>query len=204
MSASTEIDRVHALVAPIAADLQLDVYDIERRGGTVRITLDTLPGSDGGITLDSLSLATRLISRELDHEDPIAGHYTLEVTSPGLERTLRTPAHFRREVGKTITIRLRDPQADPRRLQGVLTAADDHDATLLLDDGAERTVPLDDVDKARTVFEWGPKPKPGKRPSQPKKPAKRVGDTNSTTSNSNPSNPTPSNPTPSNKEKQAS
>ena len=59
------------------------------------------------------------------------------------------------------SIRLRDPQADPRRLQGVLTAADDHDATLLLDDGAERTVPLDDVDKARTVFEWGPKPKPG-------------------------------------------
>ena len=199
MSASTEIDRVHALVAPIAADLQLDVYDIERRGGTVRITLDTPPGSDGGITLDSLSLATRLISRELDHEDPIAGHYTLEVTSPGLERALRTPAHFRREVGKTITIRLRDPQADPRRLQGVLTAADDHGATLLLDDGAERTVLLDDVDKARTVFDWGPKPKPGKQPSRAKKPAKSVADENPTTSN-----PTTSNPTTSNKEKQAS
>ena len=136
MSASTEIDRVHALVAPIAADLQLDVYDIERRGATMRVTLDTPPGSEGGITLDSLSLATRLISRELDHEDPIAGHYTLEVTSPGLERQLRTPAHFQREVGKTITLRLRDPQADPRRLQGALTAADDRDATLLLDDGS--------------------------------------------------------------------
>jgi ribosome maturation factor RimP len=196
MSASTEIDRVHALVAPIAADLQLDVYDIERRGGTVRITLDTPPGSDGGITLDSLSLATRLISRELDHEDPIAGHYTLEVTSPGLERALRTPAHFRREVGKTITIRLRDPQADPRRLQGVLIAADDQGATLLLDDGGERRVPLDEVDKARTVFEWGPKPKPGKQPSRGSKRVDPVGNENS--------NPTPSNPTPSNKEKQAS
>ena len=59
-------------MAPIAADLQLDVYDIERRGGTVRITLDTPPGSESGITRDSLSLATRLITRELDHEDPIA------------------------------------------------------------------------------------------------------------------------------------
>ena len=180
MSASTEIDRVHALVAPIAADLQLDVYDIERRGATMRITLDTPPGSEGGITLDSLSLATRLISRELDHEDPIAGHYTLEVTSPGLERQLRTPAHFGREVGKTVTIRLRDPQADPRRLQGVLSAADDRTATLLLDDGTERIVSLDDVDKARTVFEWGPKPKPGKQPSGPKESAKKPAKTATT------------------------
>jgi ribosome maturation factor RimP len=195
MSASTEIDRVHALVAPIAADLQLDVYDIERRGATVRITLDTPPGSDGGITLDSLSLATRLISRELDHEDPIAGHYTLEVTSPGLERQLRTPAHFQREVGKTITIRLRDPHADPRRIQGALTAADERTATLLLDDGTERIVSIDDVDKARTVFEWGPKPKPGKQPSGSKK---------KTASNQAPSDQAPSNQAQSNKEKQAS
>ncbi len=165
MSASTEIDRVHALVAPIAADLQLDVYDIERRGATMRITLDTPPGSEGGITLDSLSLATRLISRELDHEDPIAGHYTLEVTSPGLERQLRTAAHYQREVGKTISVRLRDPLADPRRIQGVLTAADDRTATLLLDDGTDRAVSITDVDKARTVFEWGPQPKPGKQPT---------------------------------------
>jgi ribosome maturation factor RimP len=50
-------------------------------------------------------------------------------------------------------------------MQGVLTAADDRTATLLLDDGTERTVSLDDVDKARTVFEWGPKPKPGKQRS---------------------------------------
>lgn len=165
MTASTEIDRVRALVAPIAADLQLDVYDIERRGATMRITLDTLPGSESGVNLDSLSLATRLISRELDHEDPIAGHYTLEVTSPGLERQLRTAAHHRREVGKTITVRLRDPQADPRRLQGVITGSDDRTTTLLLDDGTERTIAIADIDKARTVFDWGPKPKPGKKPS---------------------------------------
>lgn len=161
MSASTEIDRVRALVAPIAADLRLDVYDVERRGATVRVTLDSPAGSEGGITLDTLSLATRLISRELDHDDPIPGHYTLEVTSPGLERQLRTAEHFQREVGKTITVRLRDPQADPRRLQGELVAADDDGATLLLDDGTERVVALGDIDKARTVFAWGPKPKPG-------------------------------------------
>jgi ribosome maturation factor RimP len=175
MSASTEIDRVQALVAPIAADLHLDLYDIERRGATVRVTLDTPSGSESGITLDSLALATRLISRELDHEDPIAGHYTLEVTSPGLERPLRTPAHYQREVGKTVTVRLRDPQADPRRIQGVLTAADDRTATLVLDDGSERVVAMADVDKARTVFEWGPKPKPGKKqPGKKKQPGAKT------------------------------
>lgn len=162
MSAATEIDRMHAIVGPIASDLGLDVYDIERRGATVRVTLDTEPGSDGGISLDSISLATRLISRELDHEDPIAGHYTLEITSPGLERPLRTAAHFQREVGKTITARLRDPLADPRRVQGTLIAADERIATLVLDDGTERAIDVNDIDKARTVVDWSPPPKPGK------------------------------------------
>ena len=160
MTESSELARVRAIVEPIASDLDLDVYDIERRGVTVRVTLDTHPGSDGGITLDNLSLATRLISREIDHEDPITTRFTLEVTSPGLERQLRTPAHFQREVGKDITVRFRDPNADPRRIDGQLTAATETTASLLLDDGTETTFDLDGVDKARTVFEWGPAPKP--------------------------------------------
>jgi ribosome maturation factor RimP len=184
MSAASEIDRMHALVGPIASDLTLDVYDIERRGATIRITLDTLPGSDGGITLDSLSLATRLISRELDHEDPIAGQYTLEITSPGLERQLRTPAHFQREVGKTVSVRLRDPLADPRRLQGSLISADDRSATVLLDDGTERSVMITEIDKARTVFEWGPKPKPGKQSG--KQSSKKAGAKSSAVTTQNP------------------
>ncbi len=184
MSAASEIDRMHAIVDPIASDLSLDVYDIERRGATIRITLDTLPGSDGGITLDSLSLATRLISRELDHEDPIAGQYTLEITSPGLERQLRTPAHFQREVGKTISVRLRDALADPRRLQGSLVSADERCATLLLDDGIERSIVITEIDKARTVFEWGPKPKPGKPSGKASK--KKAGATSSTATTQNP------------------
>jgi len=160
MSAATEIDRIQAIVGPIASDLRLDVYDIERRGGTIRITLDSAPGSETGINLDEIALATRLISRQLDEDDPIPGHYTLEVTSPGLERQLRTPAHFQREVGKSVTIRLSDPSADPRRLDGALVAADDRTATLLLASGEERVVDITSIDKARTVFAWGPKEMP--------------------------------------------
>ncbi len=200
MSAETEIDRVHALVDPIASDLELDVYDIERRGSTIRVTLDTLAGSESGITLDTLSLATRLISREMDHEDPIAGHYTLEVTSPGLERPLRTPAHFQREVGKVITVRLRDSKAEPRRVGGLLVAADGETVTIQVveDDGAQRDLRIAEIDKARTVFEWGPKPKPGKQPKADK--AKKA----SKAKKSSRTTPAEQNTTTSTKEKQTS
>jgi ribosome maturation factor RimP len=161
MSAATEIDRVQAIVDPIASDLHLDVYDIERRGGTIRITLDSPAGSERGINLDELALATRLISRQMDEVDPIPGHYTLEVTSPGLERQLRTAAHYQREVGKTVTLRLADAAADPRRIDGLLVSADERTATLRLESGDERVVDIDAIDKARTVFAFGPKPKPG-------------------------------------------
>lgn len=166
--ATSELDRVRELVAPIADDLQLDLYDVERRSNVIRVTLDTPPGSDGGINLDTLSLATRLISREIDHEDPVPGSFTLEVTSPGLERTLRTAAHFQREVGKDVTIRLSGTAVEPgepRRLDGTLVEATDTDVTLRLPDGeTTRMVAIASIDKARTVFEWGPAPKPGKKP----------------------------------------
>jgi ribosome maturation factor RimP len=160
---SPVLARVRELVLPIASDLGLDLYDVEQRGATVRVTLDTPPGSSAGVTLDELALASRLVSRELDHHDPVPGHYTLEVTSPGVERALRTPAHFRREVGKAVAIRLSDVGHDDRRITGTLVAADDTSATVAVDgpDGpVERRVGYDQIDRARTVFEWGPAAKP--------------------------------------------
>ena len=161
---SPVLARVRELVLPIASDLGLDLYDVEQRGGTVRVTLDTPPGSPGGVTLDDLALASRLVSRELDAQDPVPGHYTLEVTSPGVERALRTPAHFRREIGKVVAIRLSDVGHDERRVTGTLVAADDTSATVAVDGpvgAVVRTVPYDQIDRAKTVFEWGPTPKPG-------------------------------------------
>ena len=159
-----EIVTVTDLVAPIVDDLGLDLYDVERRSATIRVTIDTPPGSEGGVDLDTLALATRLISREMDHEDPVPGKYTLEVTSPGLERQLRTARHFQREVGKDVIVRLVGravSDAEERRIDGKLVAADDASVTIVLDSGDERTVAIADIDKARTVFNWGPAPKPG-------------------------------------------
>ena len=168
-------ERVHPLVAPILADLGLELYDLEHAGGTLRVVIDRA----GGVDLDELALATRLISRQLDHSDPIPGRYTLEVTSPGLERTLRTAEHYRRAVGSTVNLRTLPHVEGDRRVHGVLLATDGDRITVRLDDGptfgTERTLAVAEVERARTVFEWGPGPKPGKSPSTSKRaPARRT------------------------------
>jgi len=172
MTDTPVIQRVRTIVESIASDLELDLYDLEQRGSTLRVTIDTPPGSEAGVDMNQIALATRLISREMDHQDPIPGKYTLEVTSPGVERTLRLPWHFQREIGKTVNVRLADVDAEQRRLEGVLIAADDTTATLRLgegDDIVEQVVEIASIDRARTVFVWGPQPKPGGKGTSKKK-----------------------------------
>jgi ribosome maturation factor RimP len=192
MSDNAILERVTRMVAPLVAQMQLELYDIEFRGGTLRITIDTPPGSETGVALDTIALVTRMISRDFDHDDPMPGHYNLEVTSPGLERTLRTPAHFQREVGKTVALRLRDSANSERRLQGTLIAATDADVTLRLDDEAasERVIAHSQIDRARTVFVWGPAPKPGKKPAGSKPAASKSSGSKKTAAHAATSSPT--------------
>lgn len=168
MRDDSTIDRtLNDLVTPIVSDLGLDLYDLEYAGGILKITVDTPPGSPGGVDVDTLAQCTRLVSRELDHSDPIPGHYTLEVSSPGLERTLRLPRHFQREVGKSVNVRLRNVESADRRLVGVLVAADEVAATIRPEptkadpEPADRRIPYDQIDRAKVVFVWGGAAKPG-------------------------------------------
>jgi len=164
---SAVANKVAALLTPIAEALGLSIYDIDYSGGTLRVVLDTPPGQPAGVSLDDLSLVTRQLGRELDHSDPVPGRYTLEVTSPGLERTLRRPEHYAREIGKTVNIRLHAPVNGSRRLLGQLVEATPsvitvRDADTLVD----TEVALVDIERARTVFEWGAAEKPGKAPKK--------------------------------------
>jgi ribosome maturation factor RimP len=159
----TVIAAVTALVEPILADLGLELYDLEFAGGTLRVTIDTPPGGPAGVDIDTIALVNRTVGRALDHDDVVPGRYVLEVTSPGLERNLRTPAHFRRETGKTVNVRLVSVLDGRRRLTGLLEGAADDAFTVRLDDGPVVEVPYSLVDKARTVFVWESQPKPGSR-----------------------------------------
>lgn len=160
---SAVANKVAALVAPMAEALSLQIYDIDYNGGILRVVLDTPPGQPSGVSLDDLSLVTRQLGRELDHSDPVPGRYTLEVTSPGLERTLRRPEHFAREVGKTINIRLHAPVNGSRRVQGLLVAAAGANVTVRdADSLVDIEIAIADIERARTVFEWSGAEKPGK------------------------------------------
>lgn len=161
----TVAERVATAVAPVLDELGLLLHDLEHSGTTIRVTID----KDGGLDVDSLAAATRAISRLMDELDPLEGAYTLEVSSPGLERPLRTPAHFARAIGSDVTVKTAPGIEGDRRFDGTVTAADDTTVTISLTDGSTRSLRYEEIERARTTFAWGPAPKPGSVPNDKKR-----------------------------------
>jgi ribosome maturation factor RimP len=147
----TAADRVRAIVAPLVEDSGLDLYDLELAGGVLQVLVD----QPGGADIDAVSRLARAISRALDEHDPIDGTYTLEVGTPGLERPLREPAHFAGAIGTNVKIKTKPGVDGERRLEGAITGADDTSVTVQPADGAARTLRYEDIERARTTFEWG-------------------------------------------------
>ena len=163
-----DVEAIAAAVEPVVAALGLELYDVEATGPararTIRVTVER----PGGVDLDAVAAASQAISPVLDGDPAVQsacpGPYTLEVTSPGLERRLRTPAHFRGAVGQTVSVKTQTDGAAARR-RGVLVAADDEGIYVAFETGEER-LPYGAVTQARTVFEWGAPPKGGRRPTR--------------------------------------
>ncbi|HVV35823.1 MAG TPA: ribosome maturation factor RimP [Acidimicrobiales bacterium] len=146
-------DTVRTLVEPALAAKGYEVFDVEFGGGRLVVTV-TRPGQ--ALDLEALTEANHVVSDLLDEHDPIpADHYLLEVSSPGLERALRTPAHFHGALGETVSIKTKPHVEGERRHQGLLEAADDTGVSV-----GGRRFSYADIEKARTVFVWGPAPKP--------------------------------------------
>ena len=180
MRAATIEHEIQTLIEPLVADFGAEVFDVTWGGGRLKVAVD----APGGIDTTTLSKVSRTISQELDMRDPIESRYTLEVSSPGLERRLRRPEHFAKSIGSTVTLKLRDGKT---RLSGEIVEATDTEVTLRLADGdlagaevgladedlavagdpSAKTISYSDIARAQTVFQWEGAPREGAQKSRP-------------------------------------
>ena len=148
------LDEVRGLAESVAQRRSLRLWDVEVTGQPGRSIVRVLVDAEGGIDLDTVAEVSEEISRGLDLKDPLAGRYTLEVSSPGLERTLKSAEHFRLSVGEKVTLKTLVPLVgNSHRVDGVIESADDE--AVHVDTGeAQVDVPYEQIKTARTVFEW--------------------------------------------------
>jgi ribosome maturation factor RimP len=174
MVAATE--SIRELAEPVLASTGLELWDVEVARDVVRIMVDC----PGGVDLDALSRASTAISPVLDEHPELTpeGRYQLEVSSPGVERTLRTPGHYRRYIGSELQVKTRVAVDGSRRHHGRLLAAGEDAIELELRDTAGRRLEFhyDDIERARTVLVWGPTASGSQRPAHSAKPRRVAAD----------------------------
>ena len=146
-------DALMRLLEPPIEALGFELIDVEfareGRGGVLRIFIDAHAGdSEAGVTVDDCARVSHAVSEVLEIQDPIKGNYTLEVSSPGFDRILRTRAHFERFVGQRIISELKLPIDGRRRFIGVLKSASG-DTIVVEVDGKDYELPFDRIQKAR-------------------------------------------------------
>ncbi len=145
-------ERLQRLLEPVVKMLGYELVGIEYFPSGHHYILRVYIDKAAGITLDDCEIVSHQVSALLDVEDPIRGQYTLEVSSPGLDRPLFTPEHFSRFSGKQVKLRLSTPLNGRRNYKGRLQGLDDGKVILEVD-GARVGLPLEDIEKARLVPE---------------------------------------------------
>jgi ribosome maturation factor RimP len=149
------LKRVWELAVPLAEGEALEIVDIElryegSRGGRVlRLYLD----KSGGANVDDLSRISRHLGELLDAQDTIDGAYTLEVSSPGINRPLKKPAHFTRFIGKRIRVRTRDMIDGRRSFLGILKEVVE-DGVVLTQEGKGYRIPFSVIEKSNYEHDW--------------------------------------------------
>lgn len=156
-------DTITELLAPTVEALGMELLGVEflpmPGGSLLRLYIDrpgAAPGAEmegQGVTVDDCEEVSREVSAQLDVEDPISGNYTLEVSSPGLDRPLFTPEQVARFAGEMVKVGLKLPQDGRRRLQGRVIAVEG-EAIRLDVDGEPFEIAFGNVDRARLVPDW--------------------------------------------------
>ena len=143
-----------ALLAPAVTSLGFELWGIEYlvrgRHRLLRVYIDR----EEGITVDDCAAVSHQVSGVLDVEDPIPGEYTLEVSSPGLDRVLFEPEQYARYTGSLLVVRTQAPVGGRRRFRGRLESVDGDGFVLALEDGGKQALAFADVDKAQVEPEF--------------------------------------------------
>jgi len=144
---------VAALAGPIGTRMGLEIVDVELRGGGRHQVLHVLADRAGGIGVEDCARLSEALSRELDLYDLPLGAYTLEVSSPGLDRALRKPEHFIQFSGRAVAVTTFAPVDGQRRFRGRLLGLVDGRVAVRLEDGREVRFGTEEIAQAHLVVE---------------------------------------------------
>ena len=145
-------EQIAELIAPTVEALGLELWGIElQQQGKYSLLRIYIENREDGVSIEDCEKVSRQVSALLDVEDPISGEYTLEVSSPGMDRPLFTAEQFGLYVGETVNIRLRTAMQRRRKFKGVIERVNEGVVDLLVD-GESVAIQLTDLDKANIDY----------------------------------------------------
>lgn len=150
IAVASKSEQLEALVEPVVTGLGFQLWGIDYVAQGKHTVLRIYIDAEAGIHIDDCAAVSRQLSAVLDVEDPITGEYTLEVSSPGMDRPLFTLEQFAQYVGHQVQIRLRSPFEGRRKFSGLLKAVEEEDVVVVVDQH-EYLLPVDSIDKANVV-----------------------------------------------------
>ena len=151
------VQKVNEMIEALLLPADIEIYDIELNAGILKVTIN----SELGINIDELADINRKISSELDKQDLMSNKYTLEVSSPGLERKLRRQEHYLGAINEVISVKLGPHVEGERRYEGQLVKINESILTIQPSNSTQVELNLNDVTSAKTVYKWEKNPKPG-------------------------------------------
>ena len=147
---ATKETAIQTLIEPTISAMGFELWGVSQLSQGRHSRLVIYIDSDSGVTVDDCADVSRQVSALLDVEDPITGHYDLEVSSPGMDRPLYTLSHYERFAGHQIQLRLRVPFEGRRKFQGLLAGVE-QDEVLLHLEGEEYAFPFESIEHANVV-----------------------------------------------------
>ncbi len=154
-SSNRHSDELRELIEPVCTSSGYELVELEFKGGVLRVFIDYPPDDERSISFEDCERISHELSALLDVEDPIVEKYSLEVSSPGIDRPLRTPEHFRRFVGQEAQVSLRAGLDGRRNFKGTLMEVSNNGSVVTINvDGKDYELPLADLSSAKLVPNW--------------------------------------------------